>query len=300
MRINPIIRKDLTITSRSMRYSLGMLAYEGLLMLVFMIAMRVLDNTSRYYASLNSQKLSEFIAMFPAVSIAELCIVALIIPMMAASAVTGEKERQTFDILMTTQIKPMQVVTGKMGSAIIRVMLYVLASVPIMAVGFTLGGISWWVLLIYLVLTLVLAILEASIAVFSSAVCKRTITATIMSYLIVFVICGLTFLPLLMAAIYDFALSGMNSFSLELGVSLATLALLPNPIFMFLEFYGVSLSGGSIFVKSLVDEGLPFMEIFDGGVLWIVLSVVIMLLISFGFMKLAASKIDPMNGKSNK
>ena len=45
MRINPIIRKDLTITSRSMRYSLGMLAYEGLLMLVFMIAMRVLDGT---------------------------------------------------------------------------------------------------------------------------------------------------------------------------------------------------------------------------------------------------------------
>lgn len=299
MKINPIIRKDLTITSRSMRYSWGMLAYEGLLTMVFMIAMRVL-NTSRYYVSPNAEKLSRFVAMFPAVSIAELCIVALIIPLMAASAVTGEKERQTFDILMTTQIKPIQVVTGKMGSAIIRVMLYVLASVPIMAVGFTLGGISWWVLLIYLVLTLVLAILEAAVAVFCSAVCKRTITATIMSYLIVFVICGLSFLPLLIAAIYDYAMGSMSHFSQELGVSIATFVLLPNPIFTFLEFYGISLTGDSIFLKSLIDEGLPFMEVFDGGVLWIILSVVLMLLISLGFMKLAASKIDPMNGKSNR
>ncbi|MCR5339549.1 MAG: ABC transporter permease [Lachnospiraceae bacterium] len=302
-RWNPIVKKDLTITSRSMRFSWGLFAYEVILMIVFLFALRILGYTSRYSASSNAQALSSFVSMFPVVSIAEICIVALIVPITCAPSITGEKERQTFDIMLTTQIRPMQIITGKMMSAISRIMMYVIASIPIMAVGFTIGGISWFALLFYLLMVVVLCILEGSISMFASAVCRKSVTAIILTYVMLFLLYGMTFAPLLFAAIYDATSAGYNSIFGELLVTIGLVALFPNPIMTFIEFYTHVIAGESFAVKSIAEEGLKGTEILATGILWIVISVAVILLISYFFMQLAAYKIDPMHatgGKSGK
>ena len=58
----------------------------------------------------------------------------------AASAICGEKERQTFDIMLTTAIKPFQIVWGKLLSVIVRIMMFAIAAVPI--VLFTFIGVN--------------------------------------------------------------------------------------------------------------------------------------------------------------
>ena len=50
IRINPIIKKDLQVTARSMRLSWGLFAYEVVLTLAFLLALAIIqaDNNSYY------------------------------------------------------------------------------------------------------------------------------------------------------------------------------------------------------------------------------------------------------------
>ena len=101
LRINPIIKKDLQVTVRNMRFSWALFAYEGVLALAFLMALAVIkEENSGIYGSANFY--SELIYLFPIIGIVQVCIVTLIVPIITASAISGEKERQTFDIMLTT------------------------------------------------------------------------------------------------------------------------------------------------------------------------------------------------------
>ncbi|MBO4336671.1 MAG: hypothetical protein J5842_01190 [Lachnospiraceae bacterium] len=301
-RINPITRKDLTITTRNMRFSWGLFAYELILTFVFLIAIRAMDYT-HHYAYSNAEHFSNFVNLFPIISIAELCIVALLVPITTAGAITGEKERQTFDIMMTTQISPLSIVIGKMMTGISRTMIYVIASIPIMAVGFTIGGISWWTLLFYLALVLVLAIFEAAIGLFCSSVCKKTVTAIVMSYIIIAVVCAGTFIPILLVLLSSMFDGGSNlggHMGEQIAMSVSLISVLPNPIMMFIEFYTHVIFGESMIIKEWADECVPGLAILGHGPVWIILSVIVILLVSMAFIALAAVNVDPIKRSPGK
>lgn len=298
-KINPITKRDLTITSRSMRFSWGLFAYEGILMLVFLIALSILGGAG--YADSNAQRYSSFIALYPVVATAEICIVALIIPIITASSIAGEKERQTFDIMLTTRISPMQIVTGKILSAVVRVMTYVLASVPIMAIGFTIGGVSWLSLFFFLLLTLLLALFEGAIGVFCSSVCKKSITAIIMSYIVIFAYCMMGFVPLILGTVHFYMTTGTAGSLAEKAMTfLATVFLLPNPVFMFVEFFGSVITGDDFLAGELLEENLPGLSFLGKPAVWITIAAILILLFTFCFMKLSAYIINPLHHKNDK
>ena len=70
-------------------------------------------------------------------------ILGVVVPVRTASSISGEKERQTFDIMMTTNMTPFSIIIGKVMTAIVQSMLFVFASMPIMALSFIIGGMSW-------------------------------------------------------------------------------------------------------------------------------------------------------------
>lgn len=121
IRINPIIKKDLQVTARSMRLSWGLFAYEVVLTLAFLLALAIIqaDNNS-YYSSRNIY--SYLIYLFPVQAAVQVFIVALIVPIITAPSISGEKERQTFDIMLTTCMSPFSIVLGKVISAVIRIL----------------------------------------------------------------------------------------------------------------------------------------------------------------------------------
>lgn len=101
IRWNPIVKKDLQVTARSMRFSWGLFAYDAVLVLAFLLATAVIQaSCDNYYSSGNIY--SKLIYLFPVLAVAQVCIVALIVPIITASSISGEKERQTFDIMLTT------------------------------------------------------------------------------------------------------------------------------------------------------------------------------------------------------
>ncbi len=286
MRINPIVKKDLQVSSRSMRLAWGLFAYEAILTIAFLLAMLVIQEDSRsLYRSGNIY--NSMVYLFPVIAIAQICIIALITPIITASSISGEKERQTFDVMLTTAMSPLSIVFGKVTSAVIRIMFYVLGSLPIMALSFVVGGLGWSTLLSYLGTVLLLAVFSGSIGIFCSAICRKSITAVILSFVCYFVVYGMTFLPLLLRFILGYNDGGET-----------LLALLWNPGAFFEEYFMLTMTG-----ESLLSGTLAFSKDDVGAItywlmkneLWMYVSAGCILILTVVFMLMAAWKVNPMH-----
>ncbi|MDE6688234.1 MAG: ABC transporter permease [Lachnospiraceae bacterium] len=287
IRLNPIMKKDIKVTARSMKMAWGLMAYEAILAFLFIIALSVLNLGSSYdYQNIYG----ELISLFPLIGIAQVSMTALTIPIMTASSISGEKERQTFDIMLTTCLSPVAIVFGKVFSSVAEVMLYVIASIPIMALAFVLGGLSWWTLFLFLVVIFVFATLAGSIGVFCSSISRKSIVSIILAFVGYFLVCFLTVLPMIITL---FATRGDDVYD-------SVVFLLLNPIIFLEEFFMLSMTGESLFSGQFSRDFGFFGSLFSHGPLWCILSGVCMLGLSMFFMFLAAKRIDPLSGKVKK
>ena len=65
-----------------------------------------------------------------------------IVPAVTASSISGERERQTLDLMLTTRMSAGQIVGGKLLSALSTLLLLILSSFPAVAMVFVYGGIT--------------------------------------------------------------------------------------------------------------------------------------------------------------
>jgi len=72
----------------------------------------------------------------------QLGLLAMLAPSLTTSAVSGEKERNSFDMLLTTHLAPSELVFGKFGFAASFIVLALFATVPLESIVFFLGGVS--------------------------------------------------------------------------------------------------------------------------------------------------------------
>lgn len=120
--------------------------------------------------------------MFTAVLGMQIFLVIFIAPAFTASAITGEKEHQTYDLLRTTLLSPSAFILGKLLSALSYVILLILASVPLQSISFLLGGLSPEELLISQLLILIAAVTFALFGLYCSARFKTTLAAIVAAY----------------------------------------------------------------------------------------------------------------------
>lgn len=125
-------------------------------------------------------------------------LIILVAPSLTAGLIAGERERQTLDLLLCSYVGPFRIVLGKMLNSLCFIVLLIVTSLPMMAVMLFFGGIGigdMAMMLFFLTLT---ALACCSIGIFCSALFKRTVTATVFSYLIIFAIgIGTVVLPFL-------------------------------------------------------------------------------------------------------
>lgn len=283
---NPIIRKELKIAVRRKKILWGLIAYEGILIYIFSKALSVLRGMSigRYQDFFGN-------LIVPLIMIAQIGMTALAIPVMTASSISGERERQTFDIMLTTCLSPMEIVFGKVFSAIVEFMLYVAAGIPITVFAYVRGGLSVWIPLLLFVVIFVFAVFLGSIGVFCSSVSRKSATSILWTFGLCFAICFLTWMPEVMVTGVT---RGHEHYDCQLF-------LLLNPLVFLEEFSMLSIRGYSFFSGDRFDSSDGFFtQLFAHGSLWCILSGVCLLGLSLLFMYLAARKIDPLAGKVKK
>lgn len=294
VRLNPIVKKDIRVQARSMKIAWGLFAYEGIMALIFFLAMSFfqVDNS---YSSTNIY--SNIVMLYPMLAIAQISILAVVVPIITASSISGEKERQTFDIMMTTSMTPFSIIAGKVTTAMVQGLLFVVGAMPVMALAFVIGGMSWSYLLWFLMIAMLVSLFSASIGICCSALCKKSIVSVIMSYGIYVVFVVLTFLPNILYLLWGYR----NSLDqLTMGMFVVMLFYLLNPVYYLVEFFVWTMTGTSgayeIF-KEIFEEmnmKMPFNDaVWHYG--WMTVSTILFLLVSFLFLLLAAKKITPVS-----
>ncbi len=293
MWLNPIVKKDVKVQSRSMKICFGVLAYELILALVFFFAMFIIQENNIYYSD---NIYSELVGLYPVLAITQFVILGVIVPVRTASSISGERERQTFDIMMTTGMTPFSVVAGKVMTAIVQSMLFIAASLPIMALSFVVGGMSWSYLFWFFAIALLISVFSASIGILCSSLCKKSVSAVIMSYGFYLIFFIGTLVPSILYEIYSINY-WYNGSSVQSGYSYGeniALTLLINPAVYLAEFVALVMTGESIWDNSfdMTTVGGPIRFLADGNH-WIIASTVLFLAVSFLFLWLAARRIDP-------
>lgn len=288
--LNPIMKKEFKVTARSMKFAWGLMAYEAVQAFIFIMTVSMLSMQSGYD---HQNTYNELINLFPMMGIAQVCMVALVVPVMTASSISGEKERQTFDILLTTCLSPMEIVSGKVFSAVAEVLLYVTASIPVMALAFVLGGLSWWVLFLFLVVVFVFATFVGSVGVFCSSISSRSVSSITRTYGLCVSVCFFTIVPQMM--VEHIIIRGSRNTD-------AMLFSMLNPVLFLEEFFMLSMRGDSEMSYEIhrSDGFLIKLLAYGPNSLWCIFSGICILGLSLFFMFLAARKIDPLRKKDKK
>jgi ABC-2 type transport system permease protein len=197
---NPVVLKELRGRMRGMRAFVVMTIYL-LLMSGFATLLYVLYSSSLNYSGYASGGTIGRVLFIGIVGV-ELFLVTFIAPTFTAGAISGERERQTYDLLRTTLLPASSLVIGKLVSALSYVLLLLLAAIPLQSIAFLFGGVTETEIILAFVILVVTAITLGSVGIYFSSVMQRTLSASIMTYgFAMFITLGL---PLIMIVIGAF------------------------------------------------------------------------------------------------
>ena len=112
-------------------------------------------------------------------------LVSLMVPSFAAGTITGEKERQTYEMLLASPMRPAAIVLGKLLAALCHLAVLVFCSLPIVMLCLPLGGVSPYEVLATYGGMAASVMLFGMICVAASSYFTRTIAALVVSYLVI-------------------------------------------------------------------------------------------------------------------
>ncbi len=112
----------------------------------------------------------------------EVLLVIYIGPSFTAGAITGEKERQTYNLLRTTLLPARSLVSGKLVSSLGYVLLLIFAALPLQSIAFLLGGVALVEVVVAQLLIIVSAVAFALIGLFFSSVMRSTLAASVSTF----------------------------------------------------------------------------------------------------------------------
>ena len=190
--LNPLLTKELRGRMRGWRAIGIMTGYLFLLGGVTWLVYLLISTTASE-SDITSAQLGKF--LLGTVVVFQFFFVALLAPAFTAGIITGEREKQTYDLLMTTLLRPRSIILGKMGAALAWLLLLVLAVVPLSSLSFLLGGVALEELVLALVVLLAATFFYGAIGLFWSSVMRSTIAAVVLALLTIGILLGL--LPVL-------------------------------------------------------------------------------------------------------
>lgn len=194
LHINPILKKDMLISSRNAKMVVTMTLINSLCALIVAgVFLTVADSSfQEYYSSV--------VDIFLLLAMCELGVIGLVVPIITATSITGERERQTLEIMLTTPIKPFSIVCGKTASAVVMTLMYVTASMPFLAIAFMVGGLSWSALFKFIGIVVFTDIYVGSFGVFYSSIKRTSVSAAIST---IATIAAIIILTLVAASVLD-------------------------------------------------------------------------------------------------
>jgi ABC-type transport system involved in multi-copper enzyme maturation permease subunit len=137
---NPILVRVVQAGGKRKRDLLIRCAYLGILL--FLVIFLLLQSAGSLASASLSDLSKQSSEIFYYMSYAQLALVALLAPVFTASAITQEKDSQTYDILLSTPLTNGQIVLGSLLSRLFFVITLLISGIPIFAITQIFGGVA--------------------------------------------------------------------------------------------------------------------------------------------------------------
>jgi ABC-type transport system involved in multi-copper enzyme maturation permease subunit len=187
--INPIIVKELRGRMRGARPYAVLTGFLLAMVGTGYAINWLITNQARFGGTVLSPQVGQ--GLFSGLAMVELLLVIFLAPALTSGAISGEREQLTYDLLLTTPLRPTRILWGKLVAALSYLFLLVFAAVPLFSVVLIFGGVEPRDMAKALLLLLVCAVFFGAIGLFFSALVQRTQRATVLSYTVTLLLLGL-------------------------------------------------------------------------------------------------------------
>jgi ABC-2 type transport system permease protein len=182
---NPIVAKEYRSRMRTWRSPLAMMIY---ILLIAGLGYAIFTGIARSINGFNGQAANYGQTLFTYLVLFQMILLTFITPALTAGAISGERERQTIDLLFVTRIPPFSMIWGKALASMSFVALLLLLSVPIFSLVFLFGGIELDQVVYAFVVTIITALTLGLMGIAFSTLFQRTLAATVVAYVAAFVL----------------------------------------------------------------------------------------------------------------
>ncbi len=180
VRRNPVALKELRGRMRGARAFVVLTVYIFLMSAFTVLLYAIYSASAEITLNTTGGVIGKLI--FGGVVAIELFLVCFIAPAFTAGAISGERERRTYHLLRTTLLSARRLVFGKLVAALTYIFLLLLVAVPLQSMAFLMGGVTIEEVLLSVELLVVTAIGYGTVGIFFSAVTKRTLNASVLTY----------------------------------------------------------------------------------------------------------------------
>lgn len=178
MNINPVFLKELKVRMRGWKAA-GIIALYLLVLTAVAVFIIYTVFTDLYTSSIDPQV---SIGAYTGLAVIQFILIMFIVPALTAGAISGEREKQTLDLVLCTRLRPISIITGKLFASTGQTLLLIIASFPLFSMVFLFGGISAKEIMQLFGFYIVTAVTIGSIGIFFSTHLKRTTASTVFTY----------------------------------------------------------------------------------------------------------------------
>ena len=302
MKQNPVYKRETRVNSRSLRLPLILTVFNGILCAVALMNMYSVVSQVKATATI---QYSSFMEMYEFVATIEFILLTFIVPAVTASSISGERERQTLELMLTTQMTPAQIVNGKLMSALSTLLLLIISSFPAIMMVFVFGGITPIDVVALLLCYTAVALFAGSLGICFSSAFKRSTLSTVLTYGVMVSIVGGTYF--VNRFVLGLSAGRINSYAITYGIGRAqqqptsgnfVYLLLMNPAATFYAIISGQAGSGSGVDKLCKAFGI----VQKGWVMenWVLISIVLQLAVAACLLALAIWFVNPIRRRRKK
>lgn len=177
--MNPIYERERRASSRRGRLPAFLTMFNGFLGAVGLFAVvmtfREMDRTGQF-------SYSAFLQIFRSLGWIVFVLVSAVTPALTAGSISGERERRTLDLILTTRMTTADIVMGKLMNALSVVVIMMMSCFPVFLMVLMFGGVRIRDMALPAGCILLAALVSGSGGIFFSALCRRTASAAAAAY----------------------------------------------------------------------------------------------------------------------
>jgi len=194
---NPILIKEMRTRMRGKRAFLVLTGYVVTLSLIISLIYIVLHKNAP--TTIVNQAGS---VLTPVLIYVQMGLICLIAPTFSASAISSEREQQTFDLLIASLAQPSTILFGKVGAALSYLFLTLFGSLPLIALTYSLGGVALRDIAIAYLVMVVSGVTFCSMSFLWSTMIRRGVLAQLTSLIaVIFLVAAMPALALFFSAL---------------------------------------------------------------------------------------------------